>query len=221
VDITCQKCVNSKPRIAFRKLASLAQTRAILKNPFATKRIWVFGNICAECHKQAKRKPSELSAENYRKHLINEGMPAELADMAYAARRAKGKRKLAEGARKALRKVRSPEINAHLSEITKAIAALKARVRYLCQHDAEHLVPYDFLQTSYGYCTQARRQLIERRRAARPAPKCWQELINIDSWVADYDALDSEQRSAIAKQMRRFLWTGVHKLTGDRFTHFS
>ena len=89
----CPKCNTDKERKHFKRLATLAQSRAWLSNPSATKRITYTGKECNECHKQIVRKTKDLTPNELHKRLINEGMNPMLVEARVAKRRAQGSKK--------------------------------------------------------------------------------------------------------------------------------
>lgn len=52
---TCHTCGESKPIAKFKRRLTLAQTRAMLKQPSATTRYITTSKICQECRKKTKR----------------------------------------------------------------------------------------------------------------------------------------------------------------------
>ena len=89
----CPKCNTDKERKLFKRFATLAQTKAWLSNPNATKRMTYIGKECNECHKQVKRKTTDLTPNELHKRLINEGMNPMLVEARVAKRRAQGSKK--------------------------------------------------------------------------------------------------------------------------------
>ena len=89
----CPICNTEKERKDFKRLATLAQTRAWLRNPLASKRITYIGKECNECHKQTKRKTKDLTPGELHRRLINEDVnPIKVHDR-LAKRRAQGSKK--------------------------------------------------------------------------------------------------------------------------------
>ena len=89
----CPICNTKKARKDFKRLATLAQTRAWLRNPDAVKRITYIGKECNECHKQTKRKSHDLTPNELRKRLINDGVNPMAIEVRIAKRRAQGSKK--------------------------------------------------------------------------------------------------------------------------------
>lgn len=89
----CPKCNTEKERKDFKRLATLAQSRAWLRNPLSTKRITYIGKECNECHKQTMRKNKDLTPNELHKRLINEGVNPMLIEARIIKRRAQGSKK--------------------------------------------------------------------------------------------------------------------------------
>ena len=100
----CPICNTEKERKDFKRLATLAQTRAWLRNSLATKRMTYIGKECNDCHKQTKRKSKDLTPEELRKRLINEGKHPLLVQTQIAKRRATGSKKKSVSAKRTMRK---------------------------------------------------------------------------------------------------------------------
>ncbi len=99
----CPICNTKKARKDFKRLATLAQTRAWLRNPTTTKRITYIGKECNDCHKQTKRKPHDLTPNELHKRLINEGVNPMAIEVRIAKRRAQGSKKKSTVASRAMR----------------------------------------------------------------------------------------------------------------------
>lgn len=96
--MVCPLCKATKERKDFKRKATLAQTKAWLHNPSATKRMIYFGKECNDCHKQTKRKPSDLTPNELHKRLINEGKNPLVVHARVAERRVQGAKKKAVSA---------------------------------------------------------------------------------------------------------------------------
>ena len=70
----CPVCTKEKERKDFKRLATLSQTKAWLRNPLASKRMTYIGKECNDCHKQTKRKYKDLTPVELQKRLINQGV---------------------------------------------------------------------------------------------------------------------------------------------------
>ena len=103
--LVCPACKAEKSRKQFKRLATLTQTKAWLRNPLASKRMTYFGRECNECHKQVKRNPSDLTPEELRKRLVNEGVNPTLIEARVAKRKAQGFKKKSKSASRTMREV--------------------------------------------------------------------------------------------------------------------
>ena len=69
----CIKCGATKPNAQFKRRLSLAQTRAVLRNPNATTNYIADSKMCKDC--QPKRKPPrKLTAKEIRTRISNKDM---------------------------------------------------------------------------------------------------------------------------------------------------
>lgn len=218
--LTCKRCTSTKNRTEFKRLASLAQSRAWLKNPNASKRIWYYGDICNACHKQTKRKPSELTPEELRKHLINEGNDAEYAEWAANQHRLKGKQRMAENMKEVLRKRRADGFEPLLATVNKLHKSLKAKVDYarrtrtpLKDKPNAEVMASDIALTVYldslvAYLAYARIELRLRQSSARQAPARWQDLISQeakDQIQLRFNSLSAQHRDKLNSINKQFL----------------
>ena len=89
----CPVCKTAKPRKDFKRMATLSQTKAWLRNPLASKRMTYIGKECNQCHKQVKRKPKDLTPNELHRRLINEGKNPLIVQELIAQRRAQGVKK--------------------------------------------------------------------------------------------------------------------------------
>lgn len=103
-NLICTACKTAKPRKDFKRSATLAQTRAWLRNSLATKRMTYIGKECNDCHKQTKRKSKDLTPEELRKRLINEGVNSLVVEELIARRRATGSKKKSVSAKRTMLK---------------------------------------------------------------------------------------------------------------------
>jgi len=70
---TCTKCKQTKPSTEFKRRLSLAQSRAVLRNPNITTNYIADSKLCKAC--QPKRKPPrKLTAKEIRTRLTNKDM---------------------------------------------------------------------------------------------------------------------------------------------------
>lgn len=101
----CPMCNTDKERKDFKRYATLSQTRSWLRNPLASKRMTYIGKECNECHKQTKRKPQDLTPNELRKKLVNNGVNPFVIEERVAQRRAQGSKKKSVSARRTMLKV--------------------------------------------------------------------------------------------------------------------
>lgn len=71
----CPECQQLKSLRHFKRLASISQTRAWLRNPFANQRLQYEGRECNACHRKKSKRPEDLTREQMRKRLRAEGVP--------------------------------------------------------------------------------------------------------------------------------------------------
>jgi len=193
VDIyVCSTCNVEKPRGEFKRFASLAQTRAWLNKPTATKRMTYYGKDCNACFKIYSRKPSELSPEELRKKLTLEGKPHDFISQAVAERMLAGKKRRQYGGYKALKKQREPLFQVLSFSLAGALRSFVSARNYAAKTNvgAEGV---EFMDFAVAQAKIARMALNERRKAAGVPPECWQEFITDESraeLIALYNKLD-------------------------------
>lgn len=103
-NIICPVCNASKPRKDFKRMATLIQTRAWLRNSLATKRMTYVGKECNDCHKQTKRKYKDLTPAELQKRLVNQGVNPIKIEATLARRKTLTAKKKSAVARRTLRK---------------------------------------------------------------------------------------------------------------------
>jgi signal recognition particle GTPase len=89
----CPVCKTAKQRKDFKRMATLSQTRAWLRNALATQRMTYIGKECNDCHKQTRRKSKDLTPNELHRRLINEGVNPLVVEELIARRRARGAKK--------------------------------------------------------------------------------------------------------------------------------
>jgi len=182
----CPKCNQSLPRSAFKRLASLPQTRSWLRNPNAQTRLWYWGEVCNTCSKQVRRKrpPSEIPPSEYERRLINEGKPQFFIDLAVAERKAQGTLKRQASAHRSRKKRYADIFEDHRVNITAVINAVRARLRNAQKYD---YAPEDiaFSQTYLAYLRIVKAELRSLHQQGRGAPSHWRELMR----PQDYETL--------------------------------
>jgi hypothetical protein len=168
----CPNCETEKETKDFRRVATLAQTRAWLRNPNATRRMEYVGSFCNTCSKQHARHSKDLSPGEYRKKLINEGMHPLIIEELVKSRVKQGKAKLKAGAIRALRIQRTPQFIPLIAELRNLSRTLNRRIK-----NAQTQEMRAFLSTCLAQVLLSLAQLKEMKRTARAAPVCWQKLI--------------------------------------------
>jgi hypothetical protein len=84
---TCTKCNETKPSTEFKRRLTLAQTRALLKQPNATTRFTTISKHCKAC-REKKRSRTPLTAKEIRTRMTNGDMPQLMGEMKLAKLRA-------------------------------------------------------------------------------------------------------------------------------------
>lgn len=100
--IFCLTCNTAKPRKDFKRNATLAQTKAWLRNPLATKRMTYIGKECNQCHKLSSRKQSDITPAEIKRRLINEGVNPLKIEATLAKRKARTAKKKSIVARRTM-----------------------------------------------------------------------------------------------------------------------
>jgi hypothetical protein len=77
---TCTKCNETKPTAEFKRRLSLAQTKALLKQPNATTRFTTISKHCKAC-REKKRSRKPLTAKEIRTRMTNGDMPKIMGEM--------------------------------------------------------------------------------------------------------------------------------------------
>lgn len=174
----CPKCNQSLPRSAFKRLATLLQTRSWLRNPNAQRRMWYWGEVCNACTKQVRRKrnPSDLPPSEYERRLISEGKPQFFVEASVAERRARGTEKRQESACRSRKKRYADVFEDHRVNITTVINAVRARQRNAekYEHDADDIA---FSQTYLAYLRKVKAELRSLHQQGRGAPSHWRDLL--------------------------------------------
>lgn len=168
----CPNCKTEKETKDFRRVATLAQTRAWLRNPNATRRMEYVGSFCNTCSKAHARHSKDLSPAEYRKKLINEGVHPLIIEELVKSRVNHGKAKLRAGAIRALRIQRTPQFIPLVAELRTLSRTLKRRISKAPTQEVK-----TFLETCLAQVILTLVQLKELKRTARAAPVCWQKLI--------------------------------------------
>ena len=182
--LTCTRCNTELERSEFKRLATLAQSRAWTKNPLATKRITYIGKICNACHKQLSRKPSDLTPEEFRKRMINEGKDPDEIEYLHKNRIAKGKRKMHANALKLLRSQREDLFPPVIETINTLVRQVMAKLRYLkttqqdkTVYERDAALAIGYAEICLGQALKARSRIRLRKRSGGKPPARWQELM--------------------------------------------
>jgi hypothetical protein len=197
--ISCQTCNQVKPRADFTRLATLAQTRAWIRNPTAKSRLPFVSTVCNSCSKQVKRNSGDMSPSEYQKRLVNEGMHPLIIEELVKNRIKRGKVKLKAGALRALKIQRKHLYEPHVAEIQTVRRKVRQRVRYSAARNFENNAEFDrFTQMCESCCQFVMDNLRNLRSAARTPPSHWQKLI-ADTARAEIDdafnALDGTDKA--------------------------
>jgi hypothetical protein len=180
----CPKCQQEKDKFDFRRLASLAQTRAWLKKPTASRRIWYVGTVCNLC--RPKRSAADIAPSELEKILIRNDTNKDLLRERIDNRRALGTKKRVKGAIKALQQRRFEHFQSHKVTINKLTAAVSTRLSYLKRKgfaDANDYALMRYLRYALWLMKTARQTLTREGNAARAAPVEWQAVIKPDDIV--------------------------------------
>lgn len=195
----CIACLQVKPRADFTRLATLAQTRAWLRNPTAKSRTPFVSTVCNSCSKQVKRNSGDMSPSEYKKRLVNEGVHPLIIDELVKSRIKRGKSKLKAGALRALKIQRKHLYEPHVADIQNLRRKVRQRVRYSATRNFENNAEFKhFTQMCESYCQFVMDKLRNRRSAARTPPSCWQELISTTARTeidGAFEALDYTDRA--------------------------
>ena len=176
----CPGCNTEREPKDFKRIATLAQTRSWLKNPLATRRMIYSGSTCNDCHKQNTRKRSDLTPEEYRKRLVNEGKDPDEVDRLYESRVKLGKAKLRRGAIKTLKIKRQPLFAPMIATLNKLVQTIKSRVKYIRQTETDPEARADalkFLEMCLGQVLIVRGRILMKKKTASVPPAMWQELL--------------------------------------------
>lgn len=188
----CIACLQVKPRADFTRLATLAQTRAWLRNPTAKSRLPFVSAVCNTCSKQVKRNSGDMSPSEYQKRLVNEGLNPLVISELVKNRVKRGKAKLKAGALRALKIQRKHLYEPHVAEIQTVRRKVRQRVRYSAARNFENNAEFDrFTQMCESCCQFVMDNLRNLRSAARTPPSHWQKLIADTARVEINDAFNA------------------------------
>lgn len=208
--IRCPRCLLEKPRREFKRLASLSQTRQWLRNPNAQTRHAYIGKFCNACHN--KRKPSDLSPSEHRKRLINEGKSVEYADMTYEMRRAQGKKRLAESAKRTRKKRYATILEDHIKHINNLLSVTRAKCEYHYAKTTD-IKTKMFQANAEMILTQAKRELKDMGTRGATIPPDWRRLVEPEKTEALRHAY-----AEVRGELQDRVVSVVLAITGDRKT---
>ena len=164
----CSKCGETKPATEFKRRLTLAQTRAMLRQPNATTRFTTTSNTCAQCRSKTKRKNKPLTPKQIRTKITSGDMSKVLGEM-----------KLNQ-IREAIPKTRSRVMKEHWQNIKKTLPykTLKRHIqdqvnRYGNRHFAsKYLQDATQEQNSWNYeeAKRIKKDLLEQAQSGTDVP---------------------------------------------------
>lgn len=173
----CPNCNNDREPKDFKRFASLAQTRAWLKKPTATKRMIYVGSVCNACHKQSTRKTNEITPSELRKRLINEGKSTDMVDALHESRVKYGKAKLRAGAIRGL-KLRRKELFVPVFKELNALVDQVKRKRLYIYKTCKDGLAIAFLNVCLAQAIAVREKIMNKKKSAGIPPDDWRSLID-------------------------------------------
>jgi hypothetical protein len=130
---TCTKCKQTKPTTQFRRRLSLAQSRAVLRNPNITTNYMADSKLCKAC--QPKRKPPRLlTAKQIRNRITDGDIRTVLGEAILAKRKESLPRRRAKAMREHWQKVKTEPVEQTKKNIAQQVAKFSKRLnasRYL------------------------------------------------------------------------------------------
>jgi vacuolar-type H+-ATPase subunit I/STV1 len=124
----CSGCHTLKQIADFKRRATLSEARNWTKNPELKRPILYEGKLCNACHR--RRKPSELSPEELRKRLVNEGANPLKIQAQVEAHYAKGKASRRQKQTKARAQKYEAQYNAMLKDTAEQLRKTSEHLRY-------------------------------------------------------------------------------------------
>jgi hypothetical protein len=125
----CSSCSTIKPIADFKRRATLSESRNWTKNPNLKRAITYEGKLCNNCHR--RRKPSELSPEELRKRMVNEGANPLKIQAQVEAHYAKGKESRRQKQTKARAERYEAQYNAMLKDTAEKLRKTSEHLRYV------------------------------------------------------------------------------------------
>ena len=156
----CSGCNTIKPIADFKRRATLSQSRNWTKNPNLKRALEYDGKLCNACHQ--RRKPSDLSPEELRKRMVNEGKNPLIVQGKVEAHYAKGKASRKQKQTKARAERYAEQYQAMLKDIATKLRKTSEHLRYVKRSNK----PEERIE-SLTEMVAALRQQRDRIRAAR------------------------------------------------------
>ena len=125
----CSGCHTLKQIADFKRRATLSESRNWTKNPALKRAITYEGKLCNACHR--RRKPSDLSPEELRKRLVNEGANPLKIQAQVEAHYAKGKESRRQKQTKARAEHYEAQYNAMLKDTAEQLRKISEHLRYV------------------------------------------------------------------------------------------
>ena len=125
----CSGCNTIKPIADFKRRATLSQSRNWTKNPNLKRALEYDGKLCNACHQ--RRKPSDLSPEELRKRMVNEGKNPLIVQGKVEAHYAKGKASRKQKQTKARAERYAEQYQAMLKDIATKLRKTSEHLRYV------------------------------------------------------------------------------------------
>jgi hypothetical protein len=125
----CKSCHTIKPIADFTRRATLSQARAWLKKKHLKQTHEYIGKLCNGCQK--RRKPSDLSPEELRKRLVNEGANPLKIQAKVEAHYAKGKASRKQKQAKARAERYEAQYQAMLKDTAEQLRKTSEHLRYV------------------------------------------------------------------------------------------
>jgi hypothetical protein len=154
----CSKCKQTKPSKEFKRRLSIAQTRAVLKNPNATTNYMADSKLCKDC--QPKLKPPRLLTNKEIRNRITDGdLRRGLGEAILSKRKEILPKRRSKIMKERWQKVKNEPIKQLKAHIQKQFAKFASRHR-----GAKYLQDATRLQNSWNYqeAKRIRDDLVER-----------------------------------------------------------
>jgi hypothetical protein len=176
----CTTCNEAKSRADFTRLATLAQTRAWLRNPNAQRRLTYHGAECNACFNKTKRTPLDMSPSEYARRLKNEGKDPQHIATHVANRVASGKRRASAAGIKGIQARQAPVYKAMCDALSELVEKLRQRFNYM-QRTHGDPGALRFLDFALAQAILARMAVKDKYRKGGFMPDSWQEYVTDDA----------------------------------------